>query len=229
MSILASGALTKLKIEGYKKEGTKVPAQAFEVQFNPEAIDMSYHPNYSEEEYAGKIGSELRWNATNPTELRFRVKIDQSLITSDSVPVSDQIHLFKTHTVTYLSDTHEPPLFTKIYWGEFTKKETIFKGRITQLDITYTQFKPSGEPIRAELSVAFKEYISFASMLKKQNKNSPDLSHQRIVQAGDSLPLMTERIYGDANYYRQVAAYNQLSNLRVLEPGTVLIFPPLES
>ena len=224
-----SGELTKLQVQGYKKKESKVTSALFEAQFNPETIEISYCPDYSEEEYPGKIGSEMKWNSTKPQEFRFKIKIDQTLINSDSVPVNDQISLFKAHTIDYQNDTHEPPLYTEISWGRFAGNDDIFKGRLTQLDITYTQFKPDGEPIRAELTVAFKEYINFETMLKKQNKNSSDLTHQRTVLAGDTLPLMTQRIYGDAKYYKQVAKYNQLTSFRHLTPGTQINFPPLES
>ncbi len=224
------GELVKLTVQGFKKEETPVKDQLFTMQFNPSGMNISYYPTYCEEDYAGKIGSEMQWNHTKATELQFKFNMDESLVDATSTPINEQISRFKAHTVDYQPDTHEPPLYTEICWGAFAEnKDSVFKGRITQLDITYTQFKPSGEPLRAELSVAFKEYKSFQTMLKEQNKSSPDMTHRRTVQAGDTLLLMTQRIYGDAKYYKQVAAHNQLTSLRTLEPGTQLIFPPLES
>uniref|UniRef100_A0AAU6WLI4 LysM domain-containing protein n=1 Tax=Chryseobacterium endophyticum TaxID=1854762 RepID=A0AAU6WLI4_9FLAO len=59
-------------------------------------------------------------------------------------------------------------------------------------------------------------------------KNSPDLTHKRTIQDGDTLPLMTERIYGDSKYYLEVAKVNNLINFRQLVPGEELYFPPIE-
>tara|TARA_B110000908_G_C10265849_1_gene463845 strand:+ start:2388 stop:3086 length:699 start_codon:yes stop_codon:yes gene_type:complete len=225
-----AGELVKLTVEGFKKEGTPVEDQLFTMQFNPSGMNISYYPTYCEEDYAGKMGSEMQWNHTKATELQFKFNMDKSLVNETSITINKQIDSFKAHTINYQPDTHEPPLYTEICWGEFTEnKNSIFRGRITQLDITYTQFKPSGEPLRAELSVAFKEYKSFQTRLIKQNNSSPDMTHRRTVQAGDTLLLMTQRIYGDTKYYKQVATHNKLTSLRTLEPGTQLIFPPLES
>ena len=225
-----AGELVKLTVQGFKKEETPVKDQLFTMQFNPSGMNISYYPTYCEEDYAGKIGSEMQWNHTKATELQFKFNMDESLVNETSIPINEQIKRFKAHTIDYQPDTHEPPLYTEICWGTFAEnKNDIFKGRITQLDITHTQFKLSGEPLRTELYVAFREYTNFQTMLKKQNKSSPDMTHRRTVKAGDTLLLMTQRIYGDAKYYKQVARHNQLTSLRTLEPGTQLIFPPLES
>lgn len=53
------------------------------------------------------------------------------------------------------------------------------------------------------------------------------MTHIRKVTAGDSLPLMTHRIYGDPNYYLQVAKVNGLVNFRRLASNLDLRFPPL--
>jgi nucleoid-associated protein YgaU len=62
----------------------------------------------------------------------------------------------------------------------------------------------------------------------KENRSSPDLTHYRIVKAGDNLPLMTQRIYGDPKYYLEVARVNKLVNFRNLKPGQAIYFPPIE-
>ena len=60
------------------------------------------------------------------------------------------------------------------------------------------------------------------------NRSSPDLSHLVEVRDGDTLPLLCDRIYGDAAYYVDVARFNGLDNFRQLTPGVRLHFPPLE-
>jgi nucleoid-associated protein YgaU len=53
------------------------------------------------------------------------------------------------------------------------------------------------------------------------------MTHEYIVIAGDTLPALTNNIYGDSKYYLKVATYNKLDNFRQLVPGTKLLFPPL--
>ena len=48
------------------------------------------------------------------------------------------------------------------------------------------------------------------------------------VKQGDNLPLMCENIYGDPNYYLQVAEANNIIDFRNLIPGQKILFPRLE-
>jgi nucleoid-associated protein YgaU len=64
--------------------------------------------------------------------------------------------------------------------------------------------------------------------MAEENKSSPDLTHVRVVKAGDTLPLLTKAIYGSSRDYLRVAEHNGLDNFRDLTPGRRLVFPPLE-
>jgi len=110
-----------------------------------------------------------------------------------------------------------------LVWGTL-----IFKGRATEVSINYKLFNANGEPIRAIVKVKFKGSIEEKLRIAKENKSSPDLTHERIIKAGDTLPLMCQRIYGEARRYVQVAEYNGLTNFRSLLPGQRLLFPPIE-
>ena len=97
-------------------------------------------------------------------------------------------------------------------------------GRLARLD---------GDPgirvvLRAELDTTFIQDQPTAARLRAEGKNSPDLTHVRIVQAHQTLPLLCQEIYGSPGYYLQVAAANGLDDFRNLRPGQQLVFPPLE-
>jgi len=64
--------------------------------------------------------------------------------------------------------------------------------------------------------------------LAKENSQSPDLTHIRIVKEGDTLPLLCHQVYGDPKYYIAVAAVNGLNDFRNLKKGERIMFPPLE-
>jgi nucleoid-associated protein YgaU len=89
-------------------------------------------------------------------------------------------------------------------------------------------FNSSGEPIRAVASVKFKGTISEDKEAAKAKRSSPDLTHILRVKAGDTLPLMCKKVYGDPKYYLQIAGANNLGNFRRLEPGMEIVFPPIE-
>ncbi len=121
-------------------------------------------------------------------------------------------------------DHHQPP-YVILAWGE--GDSAIFKGRLTSISINYKLFSPNGKPLRAVAKATFKESIADEERAALEKKNSPDLTHLRTVKAGDTLPMMCRRIYGDPKYYLLVARANQLGNFRSLKPGMELMFPPI--
>jgi nucleoid-associated protein YgaU len=74
----------------------------------------------------------------------------------------------------------------------------------------------------------FKGSIEENFRVALEDAQSPDVTHLRTVMAGDTLPLMCFRIYGDSRYYSEVAKVNNLDHFRRLQPGEALMFPPLE-
>ena len=95
------------------------------------------------------------------------------------------------------------------------------------MDITYKLFKPDGTPIRALVKAKFKGFVEDVLRVAKENNSSPDLTHVRMVKEGDTLPLMTFRIYGDSKYYLEVAKANKIQNFRKLKVGQEIFFPPI--
>lgn len=124
--------------------------------------------------------------------------------------------------VDYDGEIHEPRHF-KLIWGV-----TIFKGRLTTLNITFKLFKPDGTPIRAVAKAGFKGSVEENLRVAKEDAQSPDLTQLRRVKPNDHLSLLTFRIYENPMYYLQVAKANDLTNFRKLEPGSTLLFPPID-
>jgi len=147
----------------------------------------------------------------------------KSMVASDPTPVPDLIGKLKSVCYTYNGENHAPNV-VKLNWGE---NFDSFHARTKDLNISYTLFKPTGEPLRARLKLKFERYRSNSEFQKLQANNSPDMTHAVIVQEGDTLPLLCERIYRDGAHYPMVARFNGLTDFRSLKPNTVLHFPPL--
>ena len=122
----------------------------------------------------------------------------------------------------YDGKKHEPS-HVRVLWGS-----QIFFGRLESMSVDNTMFKPSGEPLRAKVQLAFIGFMSKEEEALRANRSSPDMSHLIEVQAGDTLPLLCYRIYRDGGYYAEIARINDLTDFRELRPGTRLRFPPLE-
>jgi len=196
-----------------------------EALINPESYTVDYKIKFSESgQGQGTSGKQLKYEYTEPEEISFEFLFDNTGII-DGKPrdsIADDIKRFKQVLIEYKGDSHEPRHF-KLLWGT-----SIFKGRVTELSITYKMFKPDGTPLRAVVKVKFKSSIEEQKRAAKENKSSPDLTHLRKVKAGDTLPLLCNQIYGDPKYYLNVAKVNGLRGFRSLQPGTDLIFPPLD-
>jgi hypothetical protein len=205
--------------------GLKEADASFEALINPETYTLDYKLKFSESGQGhGTSGKQLKYEYTAPEEITFEFLFDDTGII-DGKPrdsIADDIKKFKQVLIEYKGDAHEPRHF-KLVWG----KNSIFKGRVTEVSIIYKMFKPDGTPIRAVAKVKFKSSIEEQKRAAKENKSSPDLTHIRKVKAGDTLPLMCSQIYGDPKYYLEVAEVNRLGNFRFLAPGAEIVFPPI--
>lgn len=196
----------------------------FEALINPENYSLSYKLKFEGAQGHGTSGAQLKYAYTEPAEMAFEFLFDNTGII-DGRPrdsVADDLKRFKEVVIDYKGDAHEPRHF-KLVWGE----NSIFKGRVTAVDIAYKLFRADGTPIRATAKVTFKSSIEEEKRAAKEDRHSPDLTHVRRVKLGDTLPLMCQAIYGDPRYYLQVAERNGLTDFRRLVPGTVLRFPPV--
>ena len=110
----------------------------------------------------------------------------------------------------------------EIIWGNLA-----FGGALSSLAYAFKAFKPDGTPLRATAQVSFREAMDGFLQEAKTKTNSPDLTHLVTVKAGDTLPLLSHKMYGKANLYLEVARVNKLVSVRSIKPGSVLRFPPI--
>ena len=201
----------------------------FEAMINPSGYEHTFQLCYSKKRVLGQPGTETKYNASDPEKIVLKELIFDGtgvirpglLGLSDPTPVKDQIETLKDVVYTYDGTTHETPI-VQLKWGSF-----LFYGRVESLKFDYTLFKPSGEPLRAKVTLTFIEYQSTEEISKEAEQSSPDLTHIVEVKAGDTLPLLCYQIYRDCSYYTDVARINNLTNFRNLKPGIKLQFPPL--
>lgn len=224
-----SGNLKKLAIHAYKddKFNEEASGSPLHVQLNPENFALNSHVLYDEEQEPGTSGNDLNFDKIEPRSLSFDFLFDQTGALDGSEPtdngVEDQIDKFRKVTLDYEGEIHQPK-FLKLAWGVL-----IFYCRIESMEISYKMFRPDGMPLRAVVSVTFKEYIEKTKRAAEENAQSPDLTQVRMVSEGDQLPLMSHKIYGSIRYYSEVARFNGLRSLRSLKPGEKMVFPPLEN
>lgn len=223
-----SGQKTLLKISACRvtKRGTicvDSSRSAFRALINPSGYGWDYSIRYTKTQATGKAGNEAKFHASQLEKLRLKELVldGTGAVPGTQMSVKDQVESLRDTVYTYVGDKHEAPI-VQVVWGSL-----IFYGRVEGLKFDYTLFKPNGEPLRAKVSLNFIEYKSPAQITKEERRSSPDLTHLIVVKAGDTLPLLCERIYRDPSFYLEVARINGLTAFRQLQPGMSLRFPPL--
>jgi nucleoid-associated protein YgaU len=188
---------------------------------NPTDLSISRKAKWSpgKPTVAGKAARD-QFQGVDPLDLKLSVLIDAREADKEDV-IGDVETLFAWLSPGRVGDK-EPPLL-KLQWGGNTTLEE-FQGYLSQVDVKYTLFKPGGAPIRATVSLSFKELPEEG---KKQNPTSGSLVNGRshVVTAGESLPSLAYGEYGDPTLWRALAVRNGIDDPLRLVPGTTLVIP----
>lgn len=230
--IALSGVKTKLIIQAYKdaafsQEDTD---KKFSTMMTPKSYVLSTKIESNKQQPSGNSSNDSSYDKTSPVTLDLEFMFDRSGVlegfprTDDDgkIGIAGDIDKFKLVVSQYDGDKHQPN-YLKILWGSLK-----FNCKLTELNIEYKLFLADGTPIRAVAKAKFTEFTEADRRAAEEKKSSPDLTHMRVVKEGDTLPLMTYRIYGDSKYYLEVAKANGLANFRKLTPGQQIWFPPVE-
>jgi len=195
--------------------------EKFEVQLNPSDFKLGQGIKYSTENVLGQPAKAPKFKGSEDETMSFDIVLDATGVVEDSQDIMSQIESLNQVCYKYVGDKHQPNV-VQLVWGSFK-----FNGRLTTMNTNFTLFKPSGEPLRAKIALKFTNYISVKEEAAKTKRSSPDLTHLVEVKAGDSLPLLCDRIYQNSSYYLEVAKVNGITNFRNIKPGSRLNFPPL--
>lgn len=217
--------LVKMQIDGYLDESFKSLKGSFVLQVNPTQYSFNFK--------ALVTGSEVKADGTelpkgyipDQQKLKLNFFLDSTGVIEGCTSVPTSIDEFKKLCTVVDGSVHTTH-YLKIHWGD--NLGLAFKCKLESLQIDYLMFKASGEPIRAQLSAVFAGFIDPVTKSNEIQNSSPDLSHIRIIKAGDSLTALCHEIYGDPQYYLQVAEVNGILNFRQLVPGQKVLFPRLQ-
>lgn len=248
-----NGELTKLKIKAYsdeKFENAIDEGGEFTTLVNPETYGFKYKIEQNEEQASGTSSTPTKFNKILPEVLNLEFMFDRTGVLPDystkkkkaskketeKVEISKDIQTYKDEgkgvvqdienfkkvILNYNGESHQPN-YLKIFWGTL-----LFKGKLSEMDITFKLFKSDGTPLRAVAKAKFTGFVEDNLRVAQENSNSSDLTHIREIKEGDNLPLLSYWIYGNSKYYLEVAKANRITNFRNLEVGQKIVFPPIE-
>lgn len=220
--------LSKLIIYAYEKNDFKKEIMSFTTPINPETFTRTNHIELDTTRGHGQPGTDPRYKSTSPEELKIDFILDGTRTMEGYVKeyktmdVSDQIKKFNK-CVQYEGKIHRPQ-FLIVHWGSEVKLKCV----LSHMEITYSLFKPNGDPLRAKISATFLKYETPEEIIAANRISSPDLTHQRVSKEGDRLDLICHEIYDDPGFFLQIARANDLTSPRNPKPGIALVFPPVD-
>jgi len=205
------------------------------VQFNPTEYTLNKGAQIAEIAIPGIDSPILQFirgqNATLTMELLFDTtrpipgldRSDMGVAALDVRLLTEPIH----QLVKIQSKTHAPPR-VRFHWG----LGVSFKAIVESVQQRFKLFSPLGVPLRATLSVTFREYKTLEEQLSELKLESSDHTKQHVVVDGDTLSSIAAREYGDPRLWRAIADHRDnrqvVRNPRRLTPGSVLVLPPLD-
>lgn len=214
--------LKKLKILSFADDALHKKIGEYSLQINPETYSLAHRTGFTRARGIDTGGSITKYRTHYPQDLKFDFILDSTGAVPGVKNVSYEINNFKKVAYTYNGDIHSPN-YLKLSWGPL-----VFKCMLTSLNITYQLFSPAGSPLRAKLSVAFRQHLTPEELALLSDKKSDDLTHSRMIPDEPRLSLMCHEVYDDSSLYIQVAYANDLNDIMHLRPGDQLRFPPLE-
>lgn len=217
------GTLEKLVILAYKTpdySGSSIGR--FESCVNPNEITLSYEMEYDAAQGSGTTNSRMNFKKQKPGDMALTFFIDGTGANGNLVDVQQKVEEFQTVTG-YNGDIHRPN-YLKVNWGTLQIKRCVLKSA----SIAYKLFRSSGVPLRAVITANFTDNSDDQTRVAIAQDQSPDLTHVRIIKAGDNLPALCNAVYGNPRLYLRVAEANGLDDFRNIQAGSRIFFPPLE-
>lgn len=125
--------------------------------------------------------------------------------------------------MTIVSKNGKPPN-CKFQWGKFLSFEAV----VTKIDQNFTFFLSDGTPVRAKLTVTFKQ-VKDMDIYPAQNPTSGGNPgyHLRTIYEGETLSGIAYEMYGDPTVWRHLAETNDIEDPLHLRPGQKLLITPL--
>lgn len=191
------------------------------VLFNPTEYSVEYSAGLQETAPPGLSSPIIQFVNGNAQVLTMDLLFDTytdgrgANVTSATQPFIDMLAID--------GELHAPPR-VEFRWGSF-----FFRAVVEKIAQRFTMFRSDGTPVRATLTVTFKQYKTIAEQLDDPRRNSADKTKRRVFEAHDSIWLLAAREYGQVRYWRLIARENDIDDPRRIQPGRVLVLPPIDT
>jgi hypothetical protein len=184
------------------------------VMFNPAEYSLDLGNTFAEIGIPGLRTPPIQYVRGNGRALKMELFFDTYELRSDVRQ--------DTRRVTALLESdlilRAPPILL-FSWGGLN-----FRCVLESVGQRFTMFLEDGTPVRATLTVSFKEYQPVEIDIQRGLFLAPPTMHN--VAQGDNLSKIAGETLGDPEAWREIANANDIDNPRRLVPGRQLIIPP---
>ncbi|HSD58620.1 MAG TPA: phage tail protein [Methanotrichaceae archaeon] len=199
-----------------QKKGRRwVKVREIPVLFYPSEYTQVKSANYPEKT-KNKAKSEIQFTGDKLETLKMDLFFDTYESNEDV-----RIHTNKITDLMKYDYRKNMPKVLRFVWGPIN-----FTCVLESVTKKFTMFNKDGVPVRATLTVDFKEYAE--GNAPRESPSSQGMTQVRSLKAGDSLWSIAADAYGSASMWRSIAEKNNISNPRLLVPGKEIIIPPLK-
>lgn len=197
------------------------------VQFNPTEVTFSKGAQIAEIAIPGLDSPILQFIRGQNEKLVLDLLFDTTTLTKITPALAD-VRLM-TNSIYQLVKiqprTHAVPV-VRFVWGAGLQ----FKAIVENVQQKFTLFNPIGTPLRATVTVTFREYKTLEEQISTMNLQSSDHTKRHVVRRGETLSQIAAEEYDDPEEWRRIADANPgvVKNPRRLAPGAVLEIPPID-
>jgi nucleoid-associated protein YgaU len=213
-TLRGDGGLSRAEID--IQNGTAADEEPIEVMFNPTEYSRNKSVQYGEQSIAGQGTPVTQFVSGEAETLSMELFFDTSEERMDVTEETGKLDQLLT-----IDDSIGAPPYCTFDWGGLN-----FTAVLKSADKQFTMFRADGTPLRARVSVTFKEYRPPSTGQTSANGSGPDTASQRTVTEGETLWGIAKEEYGDPTAWTRIAESNDIEDPRSLEPGTTLTIPP---
>jgi len=200
-------------------------AGSLEFKFNPSeySVKKSAKWNIPARNMKGKSGAKPEFLGTEPQTISMQIFFDDwEAAAGDVTKQIELLFYWCTPSRASVSSEKGQPPELHFIWGSNAQLADM-KFYLESVSVKYTMFGRTGNPLRATADVTLKE--APGDMLG-QNPTSGSIHARRthLVSDGDTLQSIAYKEYGNANFWRGVAIFNEIDDpLRLTMGGRILL------
>jgi nucleoid-associated protein YgaU len=216
--------LAKLKIINLDKDG-----ESFQVRFNPTGYSIEGGNTWKEQERPRKK-PELQFTGQSLKKLSMELFFDTYEQKEDVRQYTSKVARLLVPSIEDEKTKGKRPPRCRIDWGkEYSGNSDFpFVGVLETLTQQFVLFDSNGTPVRAKLSVSFKEFLLPEEQEKREPTAQSFPAETYVVLQGDTLSGIAGQLWQKPQEWRRIAEANEIENPRQLSPGDELIIPPIE-